>query len=367
MGSRSGAGTFGAALDKLPKPAPERRSRFHPEDEDEQEEGQDPKWLVKDLIQERSTVLWCGPTQSYKSFLALDLALGIAAARETFGCVPEAGPVFYAALEGKSNIKRARRRAWRLAREIEGKIENFYVLTAPLIGVEDERQEFGDQIRAVVDRVGLKPKLIVIDTASKSLAGLDENDAGDVNRLIGYCESLIEVFGCAVLVIHHTAKDKTTGYRGSGAFHANFDTFVEVKADLKSKAVQVRVVKHKDAEERELPWTFQGRLIGPSLVFFPTTPDEHDALTVVEDGLEPKKVGAALRGLGAIGEQNSVTTQVLAQALLQGQENETPEQRATALGGFCKKLGAQSRGRLRAYTALVGDRVAWCLPSEPSA
>ena len=32
---------------------------------------------------------------------------------------------FYGALEGRTNIKKARRRAWRIAREIEGPIENF--------------------------------------------------------------------------------------------------------------------------------------------------------------------------------------------------------------------------------------------------
>lgn len=354
---------FGAALDKLAPASPrDRRSRFHPEDEDEQEAGVDPKWVVPDLMMEASTNLWVGPTQSYKSFMALDLALGIASGHETFGGVPAKGPVFYAAAEGKTNIKRARRRAWKLGRQVEGKLDGFYVMSAPMVALPDEVQEFGDQISARCK--GAKPRLIVLDTLSKCMAGLNENDARDAGQFIRFCDSLVETFGCCVLAIHHTGKDDTRGGRGSSAFHAGFDTVIDVKANRETKAVEVWVRKHKDAEERETPFTFEGRVVGPSLVFFPTNSEKHRALTEKIDDLDPRLVGAALQGLDAYGDEAGVTTRVLASALLPQIENETVEAREAAVGNFGRKLGACSKKSLRAYCTVHGNGIRWHLPAR---
>lgn len=354
---------FSAALDKLPKTeTQERRSRFHLEDENEQENTPDPIWLIKDLIQEGTTVLLVGTSGSFKSFLALDLALGIAAGVETFGTTPARGPTIYAALEGKRAIKKARRHAWRLARSVEGPIKDFYVTTAPMIALDEEVQEFGDEIRK---RCGDRnPYLIVIDTTTKSMAGLNENDAQDVGRFIRFCDSLTETFGCAVIAIHHKSdKPGASDLRGSSAFRAGFNTTLEVEANRANRAVAVRVKQHKDADERETPWTFQGKIIGGSLVFFPTTIDEHEGLTRQHDFFDAGKVGAALQQLGAFGEDKGVSTQVLASVLIPPQQNETPEQRATSLGLISKKIGAMSRGKLRAYNVVKGAGIVWCLPA----
>ncbi len=64
------ATAFRAALDNLPKDMTQvRRSRFHLEDEHEQENTPEPTWLFKDLIQDATTVLLVGTSGSYKSFL----------------------------------------------------------------------------------------------------------------------------------------------------------------------------------------------------------------------------------------------------------------------------------------------------------
>lgn len=360
------AETFGKALDTLAKyMPPEKRSRFHPETEDEQENGEDPTWLIDKLIQEKTTVLFVGATQSYKSFLALDLALGISAGIETFGFKPAARKVFYCALEGKTNIKRARRRAWKLGRQIDTKLENFFVMTAPMIAVDGEVQEFGDEIARLCGQE--HPALIIFDTASKSMAGLNENDAKDAGRFIRFCDSLVEVFHCAVLAIHHTGKDDARGPRGSSAFHAGFDSLIEVKANRASKAVEVWVRKHKDAEEPEAPWTFQGKVLGPSLVFFPTDAATHKTLTMVEDCFEPRSVGAALQRLNAHGDDHAVTALVLATELIAPHEGESVDARQTVLTQACRKLGSLAKSKLVAYCVPTTIGNAWCLPARKEA
>lgn len=357
---------FGAALDKLPKTdTQERRSRFHLEDEDEQENTPEPVWLLKDLIQEGTTALLVGTSGSYKSFLALSAALGISAGIETFGDKPKQGPTIYAALEGKRAIKKARRKAWKIANGVDAPVKDFYVMTAPMIALDEEIQEFGDEIAKRCGKT--PPRLIILDTVTKCMAGLNENDAADVGRFIRFCDSLTETFGCAVLAIHHKSdKANASDMRGSSAFRAGFNTTLEVEANRTTKAVALRVKQHKDAEERETPWTFQGKVIGPSLYFFPTTQDEHAALTAEQDTFDARKVGAVLQRLEAFGEAKGVTTFVLAQSLIPPSETETPDQRSTSVGLISKKLGALSRGKLKAYNVVKGAGIIWCLPGKAS-
>jgi hypothetical protein len=265
---------------------------------------------------------------------------------ETFYSTTLIGPTIYAALEGKSNIKKARRRAWKVAHGISEPMPNFYVTTAPMIGM-GEGQEFIDQIIA---RLGdQKPKLIVLDTLSKCMAGLNENDAKDAGQFIRFIDSLVEIFSCSVIAIHHTGKDEGRGARGSAAFHAGFDTVLEVKAKRETKAVEVWVRKHKDAEEPERPWTFEGKAVAGSLVFFPTTQAEHRSLTQVEEPLGHRIVHMALDALGARGEANGVTTSVLASKLAPQAENDSEEALARSKTKTARALGALARSKLEGF------------------
>lgn len=350
------AEAFGSAIAKL---FPVKQSRFYFKDEDEQENEPEPQWIIKDLLSERSTVLLYGPTQSYKSFLSLDIALAISTGRETFGDTPYSGTCFYAALEGRAHLRKARR-SWKLARQFEGKLKNFYLGLAPMIGVENEVEEFGKEIEKRCGKE--KPKLIILDTLGKAMAGLNENDALDAGKFIRFCDSLVESFQCSVLAIHHTGKDKTRGARGSSAFHAGFDTVIEVVAKRANKAVEVWVRKHKDAEEREIPWTFEGRTIGGSLAFFPTNSKEHNALTNEEAEYSPRKIGGALQALGAYGIEKAVTTNVLALQLVVRGENQDEEEYQSTLARALRILFKAGKGFLEAYTFKSGKQTLWGLP-----
>lgn len=346
---------FGPTVAKL---FPVKRSRFYFKDENEQDNEPEPAWIIKDVISERSTVLLYGPTQSYKSFLALEIALCGSVGLDTFGSAVIPGPVFYAALEGRAHLKKARR-AWKIANGIRGRLDRFYLGRAPLIGVPGECEEFMDEVA----KRHPAPKLLIIDTLTKSMAGLNENDAKDAGQFIQFCDSLVERFGCSVLAVHHTGKDTARGARGSSAFHAGFDTVIEVSANRSNKAVSVSVRKHKDAEERETPWTFEGRLIGGSLVFFPTTVAEHRALTNEESEYSSRKIGAALQKLGAYGEDHGVTTNVLVSSLRPQTENEVDADYQLAIGRMMRSLHRMAKDQLDPYVFRVGKGLLWALPA----
>lgn len=336
------------------------RSRFYFQDEAEQELTPDPRWLIPGVIPAEATVLMYGLTHTYKSFLAQDAAMSIAANVETFGVAPaESGPTFYAANEGLPAVKTKRRRAWKLARDVEA-IPDFYAGRAPIIAIPEEVQAFGD---AIVERcAGRKPKLIVLDTISKCMTGLNENDAADAAKFSRFCDSLVEAFGCSVIAIGHAGKDETRGHRGSSAFPSNFDTVLEVKAVRATKAVSVRVEKHKDAPEPETPYTFEGRDIANSLVFFPITNEEHRTLTKPEDAFSTKKVGAALKDLRAENLEHAVTTYVLASAMVEprgiSEDQDTYDERVIRAA---RALASLAKGKLEAYAIKQGRDLFWCL------
>jgi hypothetical protein len=66
------------------------------------------------------------------------------------------------------------------------------------------------------------PALIVVDTVSRALPGADENLQKDMTLFIRACDVVRDVFGCAVLGVHHAGKNGdmrgSTVLRGAGDF-----------------------------------------------------------------------------------------------------------------------------------------------------
>ncbi len=358
------AETFAAALDKLPKELTsqaQKRSRFYFENDAEMDRTPDIDWVIPELIQDRTTVMVYGATQSFKSFIMIAVAMGIATGKQTLGFdIGKRLPTFYAAGEGRDDVKLRRRAAWKLAHEVEGET-GFYVAPAPRVAIADEMQEFGDGIQATLDRDGhKKPGLIVLETVSKMMVGLDPTR--DAPKLTRFCDTLVEAFQCPVIVVHHTGHDPNKGPRDASSYLADFDSIIEIKGRRETKTTSAIVRKLKGSAEREEPFHFQGQVIGPSLVFHRISSEENEKLNGDADELSPKAVGAALMKLNAFGQENSVTTTVLATELSQLPENATEDQRAAARTSTARLLGTLSRTRLKAYCERMGNQTTWSLP-----
>lgn len=351
---------FGPTLDKLglTSDEPGRRSRFHLYSEDEQDAMQEPTWLFPDLLPAESTAMLYGASGGYKSFLALDLALTLASGIEGFGApAREPQAVVYVAAEGPRSVSRYRRPAWRLARGVEGPLPFHLVTDMPLVGVPQMLGEFIDEIK----RTGVKPKLIVLDTLARAMAGLNENDAKDAGQFIEAAEALKREFGCSVLVVHHTGKEEGRGARGSSALLAGFDAAIEVKATRETKAVALWPRKQKDADLRAKPWMFEGKELAGTLVFFPVDAAAYRTLTNGDDVLAGSKIGAALAELGARGE-NMVTTRALAHAMTPHEDGMTDEMHAEAVSRTEKALRPRRHGTGEAYAVGDGQALRWRIP-----
>lgn len=103
--------------------------------------------------------------------------------------------------------------------------------------------------------------------------------------------------------------------------------------------------------------------MGASLAFFPITPQEFETLAGETDELSPRKIGGALKQLNAFGQENAVTTAVLATTLAPAIEGETEERKQGRVQSLARALAPLSKSKLEAYCHRDGRELRWCLPS----
>lgn len=355
---------FGSTLDKLIAEAasdpPSPRSRFTPLRLNELiTELKEPAWIIPGLIPELGTVQVLGPQKSFKTFLTLDLALGIASGTKTFDFVPEPRPVVYCVGENASAFALKHIPAWRVAREVDGDFPFYTVPAVPRAVFPDEVKELISEVK----KLGIAPGVVVIDTATRALRGLDENSAKDMGMFSECCDFIRAELHCTVIAIRHTGKDVQRGGRGSNVIEGDFDTLLQIDRHEKSMAVALTVKEQRNAAEREEPYTFEARSIGQSLALFPTSAEQFSQLTRTEHVYSRRTVGKALSALDAFGRDKCVLTQVLAAEMLPAIPSETPEARQEALGRACKTLHYLARGPLLAYCEVSGRERLWFLPA----
>lgn len=199
-----------------------------------------PRWLVDGLVVEDTLAAIVGAPASYKSFLALDLALSVATGQPWAGRVVHQAPVVYVTAEGGTGMAK-RLQAW----------ETFHEVSAPACHFLPEAVAFLEdpQVAALIDAIRTlseTPKLIIVDTVARCLVGGEENSAKDMGRFVANADKVRQATGALVLLVHHVGKTGK-GMRGSSALPAALDTIIAVHRT--GEAISVRAEKQKDAEE----------------------------------------------------------------------------------------------------------------------
>lgn len=208
-----------------------------------------PEWVLPGWLPQGGYSMLVGPPRSFKSFVALDLSLCVAAGPSwpERNWVPTAsGPVLYASGEGRYGM-RDRIMGWRKTWGSERGIP--FVLCGPVPFAVDA----GHVAAFVAESLALQPSgyaLLVIDTAGRSMQGLNENAQEDAGRFSGMVALLQEQLGredrpATVLVLHHT--NKGGGVRGSSVFGADADTVI--MADREEWTTTLTLAKQKDAPD----------------------------------------------------------------------------------------------------------------------
>lgn len=216
-------------------------------------------WLLKDWIPSCSFGMIWGKQESFKSFVGLSIACAVASGKPWMGVVPvgDPGGVCYVAAEGQRGI-RARIDAWGEANKQNVPRKRFGIVANPMLfdEVEDTMQS--------LDERGLAPRLVVVDTWSRCLAGGEENNNGEAERALFQLDKFRQKYESSVLIIHHC--DKVGQWpRGAYALRCAMDYEYQVVREEGSMVCNVVCRKMKDAE-RPRSVTLLARQVKESLV-----------------------------------------------------------------------------------------------------
>ena len=206
-------------------------------------------FVIKGLIPECSFASIYGPSGSYKSFLALDWACHIATGKDWDGHKVKQGAVLYVAGEGGFGVTQ-RIRAWELHHQVAN-LDNLARLPVPIFPADSDQiktvLEYCQEIKA---NTGHAVKLVILDTLARCYGGNDENSSRDMGAFIQGCDTIKQLTGATVLVVHHSGKNVDSGGRGSSSLPAALDVEYRVSRDGEGEqALVLTCSKMKDAEQ----------------------------------------------------------------------------------------------------------------------
>ena len=210
-----------------------------------------PEWLIENFLPQGSYAILFGAPGTFKTFIALDIALSIAIGvgmgeQAYWNDIITTGPVLFVAGEGRFSLVN-RIRAWKKVHFFGNDVENF-VLADPVPLVTEDLQPF------LNGALRLRPdgyKLVVLDTVGRSMAGLNENSQEHASAFTNLVENIQYNLGATVLVLHHTGLTEKHRSRGSSVFGADCDTIIRLDRQGKAKIVSMTMTKQKDAQEWE--------------------------------------------------------------------------------------------------------------------
>jgi AAA domain len=186
------------------------------------ERAEEQRWLVTGLWSEEAVGIIGGEPKCCKSFLALDLAVSVAAGTPCLRrfSVPRFGRVLLYAAEDALHIVRRRLEGICAAAGLALADLDVQVITAPTVRLDlaADRQALDETVAK------LAPRLLVLDPFVR-LHRIDENASGEVAPLLAYLRELQRRHGVAVVVVHHAKKGAGRvragqALRGSSEFHA---------------------------------------------------------------------------------------------------------------------------------------------------
>jgi phage/plasmid primase-like uncharacterized protein len=203
-------------------------------------------WLVKSWLQDRALIMVHGPSGGGKTFLVLDWVLTLAAGRHQWnGRKVRPGPVVYLAGEGHQGL-RGRVAAWKQHHGVS-RLDMWLSKGGCDLNTREGIRKVSDAIR----ELPVTPSVIVVDTLHRFLNG-DENKAQDAKTMLDACADLMEAFGAAVILVHHTGVSDEAQHRarGSSAWRGALDIEISV-VPQDNGIMQVVQRKSKDAELAE--------------------------------------------------------------------------------------------------------------------
>ncbi len=185
------------------------------------DEADQPAWLIDELWADQAVGILGGEPKCCKSFLALDIAVGVASGKPCLRRFPvrRTGPVLIFPAEDALRVVHQRLEGICCAADTTIDDLPLFVITAPRLLLDSPQDR--DRLRETVAQI--RPVLLVLDPFIR-LHRADENSSREIAPILGYLRELQREFRTAVLLVHHvrkgSAKDRPgQALRGSSDMH----------------------------------------------------------------------------------------------------------------------------------------------------
>jgi len=186
------------------------------------------RWLVKNWLQRKALVMIHGPSGAGKSYAVLDLCMRLSTPGfdDWAGNTVKNGNVVYLAGEGNEGLS-IRAEAWETKFKKEEVDSNLWISDR---GCGLNTTTGYSEVVESLDKSGISPDLIVVDTLHRFLEG-DENSSKDAATMIAACDKLKNDYDCTVILVHHTGNSLETQHRarGSTSWKAAMDGEISIK------------------------------------------------------------------------------------------------------------------------------------------
>ena len=181
-----------------------------------------PRWAVESIWSEEAHGIIAGQAKSYKTLIALDLAVSVASGTNFLGRypVPKKGPVIFVQAENQPGAIQDRTMRIANSRGLldevtfgEGDSINWkpgvdlpmnFVNNYPDFNLASD--EGFEILEGWMDQA--KPKLVVLDPWYLFAVGVDENSAREVSPILKGLMDLKQKYNCGTVLVHHYRKPK---------------------------------------------------------------------------------------------------------------------------------------------------------------
>lgn len=307
-----------------------------------------PRWLIDGIWTRGGCGFISGMPKSYKSWLALDMAVSVASGAPMLGRhrVAASGPVLY--LQEEDSLATT---VDRLDQVVEGRapachwggsLEGLHWMPSPPLPIDiqahtgivisDPRWQawLGERVR------NYGYHAVIIDTLTTTVGDVDLDKAVDLQtRVLRPLRELAQTYDCAVVIVHHSRKNPQGGRRGANmlgsvALHGWVDCALYLDRDEESGVITVSPEgKHDPAEgwSMRVPrmyrdWATGARQVwDPELVSAPDSPAKPQAgskITGIVRGMGGVATAEQLRGVVGRGYARQVASAVANDLLTEG-------------------------------------------------
>lgn len=167
-------------------------------------------WLIRDYLEPDSLCVLYGDSETFKSFLAVDICGHIATGKDWLGKQVKSGVALYVAGEGGNGLRK-RIKAWFEHHNLPVS-RNIGISTVPLSVCDPANvSTLVQHIKALMTGGKPNPSIIVLDTLNTHFGEGDENSTADMTKFVRGMRDLRIATGATILVIHHCGHGSRIG------------------------------------------------------------------------------------------------------------------------------------------------------------